>query len=85
MKAEDIRDGDIVEIDYIEEFTKEHINKGKALILWKGFHNQPLIMLLDREEYYPIWTCYEYISKVVGHIPIGEILKDKSSQKGGKE
>ena len=52
MKAEDIKDGDIVEIDYIEEFTKEHINKGKSLVLWEGFHNQPLIMLLDREEYY---------------------------------
>lgn len=74
MKAEDIRDGDIVEIDYIAEFTKEYINEGKALVLWKAPY-QPLIMRLDREEYYPIWTCYEYISKVVGHIPIGEILK----------
>lgn len=26
MKAEAIREGDIVEIDYIAEFTKEHIN-----------------------------------------------------------
>lgn len=78
MKAEDIRDGDIVEIDYITEFTKEHINEGKALVLWKGLNNQPLIMRLDRKEYSPIWTCYEYISKVVGHIPIGEILKEKA-------
>ena len=77
MKAEDIRDGDIVEIDYIEEFTKKHINEGKALVLWKSFNHQPLIMRLDREEYSPIWTCYEHISKIVGHIPIGEILKDK--------
>ena len=80
MRAEDIRDGDIVEIDYIAEFTKEHINEGKALVLWKGFHNQPLIMRLDREEYYPMWTCYGHISKVVGHIPIGEILKDNSER-----
>ena len=78
MKAEEIRDGDIVEIDYIEEFTKEHINEGKALVLWKGFHNQPLIMRLDREEYAPIWSCYEHISKVVGHIQIGEILKEQA-------
>lgn len=77
MRTEDIRDGDIVEIDYIAKFTKEHINEGKALVLWKGFNNQPLIMRLDRKEYYPIWSCYERISKVVGHIPIWEILKDK--------
>jgi len=37
-----------------------------------------LIIRLGREEYHPIWTCYEHISKVVGHIPIGEILKDKA-------
>ena len=78
MTAEEIRDGDIVEIDYIAEFTKEHINEGKALVLWKGFNHQPLIIRLGREEYHPIWTCYEHISKVVGHIPIGEILKDKA-------
>ena len=80
MRAEDIRDGDIVEIDYITEFTKEHINEGKALILWKGFNNQPLIMRLDREGYSPIWSCYEHISKVVGHMPICEILKDKAER-----
>lgn len=74
----EIREGDIVEIDYITEFTKEHINEGKALVIWKGFNNQPLIMRLDREEYSPVWTCYEHISKVVGHIPIGEILKEQA-------
>ena len=77
MKAEDIRDGDIVEIDYIDEFTKEHINEGKALVLWADF-SQPLIMRLDRKKYYPIWASYEHISEVVGHIPIGKILKDKA-------
>jgi NADH pyrophosphatase NudC (nudix superfamily) len=80
MKAEDIRDGDIVEIDYIAEFTKEHINEGKALVLWRGFNNQPLIMRLDREAYSPVWSCYEHISKVVGNIPIGEILKKEIAE-----
>ena len=47
MRAEEIREGDIVEIDYIEEFTKEHINEGKALVLWKGFNNQPLVRKLN--------------------------------------
>ena len=78
MKEDEIKDGDIVEIDYIAEFTKEHINEGKALVLWRGFHGQPLIMRLDREEYYPMWTCYEYIARVVGHIPIWEVLKNKA-------
>ena len=82
MSADDIRDGDIVEIDYIDEFTKEHIKEGKALVLWKGFNNQPLIIRLSREKYYPIWSCYEHISKVVGHIPIWEILKDKAESEG---
>ena len=83
MRAEDIRDGDIVEIDYIAEFTKEHINEGKALVLWKAEY-QPLIIRLGREEYYPRWTCYEHISKVVGHIQIGEILKDKAESEDKK-
>ena len=78
MRAEDIRDGDIVEIDYIAEFTKEHINEGKALVLWRGFHHQPLIMRLDREEYSLTWSCYEHIARVVGHIPIWEVLKNKA-------
>jgi len=83
MKEEEIRDGDIVEIDYIEEFTKEHINEGKALVLWRGFNNQPLIIRLDKKEYYPMWSCYEHISKVVGHIPIGQILKEQAESEGG--
>lgn len=74
MKEEEIREGDIVEIDYIEEFTKEHRNEGKALVLWKGFNHQPLIMRLEGE-YSPVWTCYGHISNVVGHISLGVILK----------
>lgn len=68
MKAVEIREGDIVEIDYITEFTKEHINEGKALVIWKGCNNQPLVRKLDTKT--PIWSCYEHISKVVGHIDI---------------
>lgn len=33
MTAEEIREGDIVEIDYIAEFTKEHIYEGDALVI----------------------------------------------------
>lgn len=74
MKEEEIREGDIVEIDYIEVFTKTHINRGKALVLWKGYNHQPLIMSLEGE-YSPTWDCYSNISKVVGHISLGVILK----------
>ena len=78
MKAEEIREGDIVEIDYLTEYTKEHVKVGKALVIWKGFNHQPLIMRLGREEYSPVWDCYKHISKVVGHIPIGDILKEQA-------
>lgn len=68
MTREEIREGDIVEIDYIAEFTKEHINEGKALVIWKGFNHQPLVRKLNTKN--TIWTSYEHISKVVGHIDI---------------
>ena len=68
MKAEEIREGDIVEIDYITEFTKEHVNEGKALVIWKGFNNQPLVRKLNTKRM--TWDCYEHIAKVVGHIDI---------------
>ena len=68
MKAEEIREGDIVEIDYIAEYTKEHINEGKALVIWKGFNHQPLVRKLDTKA--TIWTCYEHIARVIGHTDI---------------
>lgn len=68
MKEDEIREGDIVEIDYIAEFTKEHINEGKALVIWKGNNNQPLVRKLNAKK--TIWTCYEHIARVVGHIDI---------------
>ena len=68
MTDDYIREGDIVEIDYITEFTKEHINEGKALVIWKGFNNQPLVRKLDTKA--TIWACYEHIARVVGHIDI---------------
>lgn len=74
MKEDEIRAGDIVVIDYITEYTKEHRNEGKALVLWKGFNHQPLIMRLEGE-YSPVWSDYDHISEVVSHIPLGETLK----------
>ena len=68
MNKEQIREGEIVEIDYIEEHTKERINDGKALVIWKGHNNQPLVRKLSIKN--TTWTCYEYIARVVGHIDI---------------
>lgn len=68
MTEEEIIEGDIVEIDYIAEFTKEHINEGKALVIWKGNNHQPLVRKLNTRA--TIWTCYEHIARVIGHIDI---------------
>ena len=68
MTKEEIKEGDIVEIEYITEFTKEHINEGKALVIWKGFNHQPLVRKLNTKT--TVWTCYEHIARVVGHIDI---------------
>ena len=75
MTESELKEGDIVEIDYIQEFTKEHINEGKALIVWKGFNHQPLVRKLNTKKM--IWTCYEQIARVVGHIDI-ESYMDKA-------
>ncbi len=68
MKEEEIREGDIVEIDYIGEFTKKHTNEGKALVIWKGHNHQPLVRKLKTKT--TIWACYEHIARVVAHIDI---------------
>lgn len=67
MKKDEIRVGDIVEIDYVAEFTKEHINEGKALVVWKDCH-QPLVRKLNTRA--TTWICYEDIARVIGHIDI---------------
>ena len=74
MKAEEIREGDIVEIDYIDEFTKEHINEGKALVIFKGFNHQPLVRKLNARV--TIWTSYERIARVIGHTDIEGYMDD---------
>lgn len=78
MKEEEIRDGDIVEIDYIDEFTKEHINEGKALVIWKGHAHQPLIRKLNTRK--TIWTCYEKIARVIGHTDIEKYMDETLSK-----
>ena len=74
MKAEEIREGDIVEIDYIDIFTKEHLNEGKALVIWKSFNHQPLVRKLNTRA--TIWTSYEKIARVIDHIDIEKYMDE---------
>ena len=74
MREEDVREGDIVELDYIAEFTKERINEGKALLLWKGNSNQPLVRKLDTKT--TVWTSYDHIVRVIDHIDIESYMDE---------
>ena len=78
MKAAEIREGDIVEIDYIAEFTKEHINEGKALVIWKSFDHQPLVRKLNTRA--TIWTTYEKIARVIDYIDIERYMDEALSK-----
>lgn len=63
MRECDIREGDVVLVK----------DKGNALVLWKGFNNQPLIVYIDemeKHQYRPIWSVYESFVDVVDHIDI---------------
>lgn len=80
MTEYDIIEGDIVIIDYITQFTHENIYEDKALVIWKGHHGQPLIMRLNKEGLYLTWSCYEYFTKVIGHIDLSNNLKELCKQ-----
>ena len=74
MKECEIKEGDIVEIDYIDALTQERISEGKALILWKGFNHQPLIRKLDAKR--TIWSGYDHIARVISHVDIEKYMDD---------
>ena len=80
MKYNEVDNGDIVIVDYITEFTKEHIVRGEAVVLWKcSLNHQPLIAYLDDLKqgiYDPVWTSYSHFSKKIGHINLSEVLKN---------
>ena len=74
MKEHEIREGDIVEIDYIDSLTEERVNEGKALVMWKGFNHQPLIHKLDAKR--TIWSGYDNIVRVIGHVDIERYMEN---------
>lgn len=81
MKEDKIKNGHIVNIDYIDEITKEHIKKGLALVLWScGLNGQPLVLYfsdLEKNEYKPRWECYRHIESIHGRLYLDQIIKDE--------
>lgn len=65
-----VKPGDIVLIDtskLSDNFVKiTNPEKYKALVIWNGFNDQPLITKLD--EWRPVWSSYPEIVEVLGHI-----------------
>ena len=74
MKECEIKEGDIVEIDYIDDLTKERISEGKALVLWKGFNRQPLIRKSGAKR--TTWSGYDHIARVISHVDIEKYMDD---------
>ena len=68
--------GDVVFIDYVTEFTHEHVVKGEAICIYRD-NGQPLVLLLsDLKQgiYAPIWTIDAHISKVLKNLPLDRML-----------
>lgn len=83
MKETDIRNGDIVRISYREYYTNRQVEPYDAVVLWKGINCQPLLARLDeleKGEYRPVWSVYEHIAEVRGHINFAEMLTDKMNE-----
>lgn len=82
MEEREIKNGDIVMIDYITHFAKERMSLGRAVVLWKcSLSHQPLIIYINdikNGEYTPCWSSYECISKVVGHMSLTDRLHPDS-------
>lgn len=67
-----INEGDVVLIDEGLVY-KGFERKYKAIILWKGFNNQPLLTKVG--EYRPHWGTYDSIADVIGHVDLQKAVK----------
>ena len=64
--------GDVVLID--ESLVYKTMNRRyKAIVLWEGFNNQPLLTEVGR--YRPHWGTYESIAEIIGHIDLQQAVK----------
>ena len=67
-----VKEGDIVLVDeslHYKYFTKKY----KAIVLWRGINQQPLLTNLG--EWRPYWGTYETISEVLGHVDLEKAVK----------
>lgn len=67
-----INEGDVVLIDEGLVYNG-YERKYKAIILWKGFNNQPL--LTEAGKYHPHWGTYASIADVIGHVDLKKAVK----------
>lgn len=65
-------EGDVVQIDESIVCTTGG-PKYKAIVLWKGFNNQPLLTQVG--EYRPHWGTYKSIADVIGHVDLEKAVK----------
>ena len=64
--------GDVVLID--ESLVYKTMNRRyKAIVLWEGINNQPLLTEVGR--YRPHWGTYESIAEIIGHIDLQQAVK----------
>ena len=61
-------EGDIVVIDESRVYSAPCNPPYRAIVLWNGYNNQPLITRLGT--YSPVWSSYEEIVEKVGHIDL---------------
>lgn len=77
MDAKELKCGDIIKIVEIGySVNKEY----RAILLWKGLNNQPLILKFDdllHSIYEPKWSDYRYVTEVTDHIDLKGMLVTK--------
>lgn len=73
-----VTEGDLVIMQDINwDNTKRIGDPYKAIVLWRGLNNQPLITKFG--EYNPCWSTYESIVEVVGHLDLQQAISESCS------
>lgn len=71
-----VTEGDIVTIHQSNwNCTKRIGEPYKAIVLWLGINNQPLITKIG--EYEPRWSSYGDIIEINNHVNLHRLIKDK--------
>lgn len=73
MKKEQIIEGACVRVHKLSwDNTTRNGEPYKAIVIWKGMNNQPLITSIN--EYRPRWITYEDIVEVIGHVDLENLF-----------